>query len=72
MVALFLDIKAVEGGARCSEKHPHSRRCRQLPTRGAEKPLFEERCHEVTERDKNQSPVKKSFGDLPVSFLNAL
>lgn len=29
---------------------PHSRRCRQLPSRGAEKPLLEERCHEVTER----------------------
>ena len=28
---------------------PHSRRCRQLPSRGAEKPLLEERCHEVTE-----------------------
>ena len=23
---------------------PHSRRCRQLPSRGAEKPLLEERC----------------------------
>ena len=28
---------------------PHSRRCRQLPSRGAEKPLIEERCHEVKE-----------------------
>ena len=35
---------------------PHSRRCRQLPSRGAlrkmayiKKPLLEERCHEVTE-----------------------
>ena len=28
---------------------PLSRRCRQLPSKGAEKPLLEERCHEVTE-----------------------
>ena len=32
-----------------TEKPPLSRRCRQLPSRGAEKPLLEERCHEVTE-----------------------
>ena len=30
-------------------EQPHSRRCRQLPSRGAEKPLIEERCHEVKE-----------------------
>ena len=32
-----------------TEKPPLSRRCRQLPSKGAEKPLLEERCHEVTE-----------------------
>ena len=31
-------------------KPPLRRQRRQLPSMGAEKPLFEERCHEVTER----------------------
>ncbi len=31
------------------QKTPHRRQCRQLPSMGAEKPLLEERCHEVTE-----------------------
>ena len=31
------------------KKPPHRRQRRQLPSMGAEKPLLEERCHEVTE-----------------------
>ena len=31
------------------KKPPNRRQCRQLPSMGAEKPLLEERCHEVTE-----------------------
>ena len=31
------------------KKPPHRRQSRQLPSMGAEKPLLEERCHEVTE-----------------------
>ena len=40
----------------CPQEPHHSRRCRQLPSMGAlrksantQKPLLEERCHEVTE-----------------------
>ena len=49
------------------QETPHSRRCRQLPSMGAlrklantQKPLLEERCHEVTEWWQHNSRQAKN------------